>query len=132
MAKTDVSERVRQCVLQKYVAPARSRGERTVEVVSGDVHRELGLKSRVPQVCDAMRSKKLLERHGLRARVLAAPPSGQGTTLRIAYDFVDTPASQHPLWALRGVAKEAFFQLGGGEAFLKSERERFTAREPVE
>ena len=64
MAKTGVSERVRQCVLQKYVAPARSRGERTVEVVSGDVHRELGLKNLVPQVCEAMRSK-LLERHGI-------------------------------------------------------------------
>jgi hypothetical protein len=35
------------------------------------------------------------------------------------------PQSELPFLKLRGIAKEVFNSLGGGEAFIQKERERF-------
>jgi hypothetical protein len=32
----------------------------------------------------------------------------------------------NPLWQLRGIAKEVFAELGGGEAFIRNERAQFS------
>jgi len=32
----------------------------------------------------------------------------------------------NPLWHLRGIAKEVFAELGGGEAFIRNERAQFS------
>ena len=51
-----VSDEVRAYVSEKYIEPARRRGERTVTVRAGDVHKALGLRNRVPLVIQALTS----------------------------------------------------------------------------
>ena len=51
-----LAERIRRYALDQYVGPARQAQKRTVAIRAGDVHRELGLTSRVPAVCSALES----------------------------------------------------------------------------
>lgn len=128
------TERVREWVETKVIRPARARGDRMVSVTAGDVHRELGLKNRVPVVCQALKSKRFLHENHLVLKDMSGPPSGLSTTVRFTYEIVSggahegsTEKQQHPLLGLRGIAKEIFRQLGGGEHFIKKEREQFSA-----
>ncbi len=43
----------------------------------------------------------------------------------------DEEVSRRPLSNYRGIAKEVFRELGGGEAFIRGERERFRDGEDV-
>ena len=52
--RVTLAEVVRQEVIDHWFTPARSRGEREVTVVSGDVHKQLGLQNRHPAVCGAL------------------------------------------------------------------------------
>ena len=56
MPERSLAERIRRYALYRYVGPARQAEERTVTIRAGDVHRNLGLTSRVPAVCGALRS----------------------------------------------------------------------------
>ncbi len=51
------SDDVREYCRSSYVAPARARGETTVIIRAGDVHKALGYKNRMPLVCAALGSK---------------------------------------------------------------------------
>jgi len=57
------------------------------------------------------------------------PSSGQSTTVTYTYEFVDEQsspsASLDPWTELRGALKQVFVGLGGGEAYLRGERENF-------
>jgi hypothetical protein len=122
------SDRIRQYVVEKYITPATSHGEGSVRVVSGDVHKALGLSNRIAQVCAALRSKKLLQGNALKLKSVKGPPSGMSTTVVYEYELTagtQGPRSRHPFWSLRGIAKNAFRELGGAEAFLQSERQNF-------
>jgi len=128
------TERVREWVENKVIRPARARGDRTFTVTAGDVHRELGLKNRVPVVCQALKSKRFLQENHLVLKEMTGPPSGLSTTVRFTYEVVSggsggdsTTKQQHLLLALRGIARDIFRQLGGGEQFIKKEREQFSA-----
>ena len=125
MADTSDAERVRVWVEEHVIQPARARGEKVVTVIAGDVHRDLGLKNRVPLVCQALKSKRLLDKNHLVVREVSGPPSGLSTTLKITYEISATgdSAAQNPFWGLRGIAKDVFRQLGGGENFIRQERE---------
>jgi hypothetical protein len=98
----------------------------------GEVHKTLGMHNRVPLVCLALKSKKFLEDQGLRILSVTGPPSGQSTTVTYTYEILGTGAgsfaSPHPLIGLRGIAKEIFKKLGGGENFIRSERSKFDDR----
>ncbi|MBZ5507436.1 MAG: hypothetical protein LAO78_18410 [Acidobacteriia bacterium] len=121
------SDTVRNHVCERLIKPAMQRGERTVAVNVGVVHKALGLHNRVPLVCAALKSKKFLEEQGLRILSTTGPPSGQSTTVTFTYEIL-TPnvrSTANPLNSLRGVAKELFKQLGGGEQFIRSERDKF-------
>ncbi|HEY2117006.1 MAG TPA: hypothetical protein VGJ51_18050 [Candidatus Angelobacter sp.] len=126
------SDAVRNHVSQKFIKPAKQQGNKTVTVNVGEVHRALGLHNRVPLVCVALKSKKFLENQGLRILSMTGPPSGQSTTVTYTYEILGTGsglcASPHPLIGLRGIAKEIFKKLGGGEHFIRSERSKFDDR----
>ncbi len=130
MLITSDAERVRTWVEDNVIQPARARGERSFTVTAGDVHRDLGLKNRVPLVCQALKSKRLLDKNHLVLKDVSGPPSGLSTTLRITYE-ISTPGESaqapNPFWALRGIAKHVFKQLGGGENFIRQERENLSA-----
>jgi hypothetical protein len=127
---TQETDRVREYAVEEYIEPARRRGQAMVTIVAGDVHRALRLHNRVPLVCNALRSKEFLRRNHLRIESQQGPPSMMSTTVTYTYaleDLAPAQSKQSSFYQLRGIAKNAFQQLGGGEAFLQTEREQFNA-----
>ncbi|HKW77035.1 MAG TPA: hypothetical protein VJN64_16000 [Terriglobales bacterium] len=122
------SDLARIHVRERYLRPAIQRGDHTVSVNVGAVHKALGFTNRVPLVCAALKSKRFLEENGLRIVSQTGPPSGQSTTVTFIYELSPTNttrASTDEFLALRGIAKEVFRKLGGGENFIRSERSKF-------
>ena len=70
--------------IEKYIDEqkrlAKKSGKTVLVMRSGDVHNELGLKHRHPQVCNAMRY--CMNPDDI---ILYQPPKGNGTTLQIEY-----------------------------------------------
>jgi hypothetical protein len=128
-ASKSISNAVRKHVSEVYLKPAIRKGERIFTVNAGAVHKALALDNRVPLVCQALKSEKLLEENQLRIVSRTGPRSGQSTTVTVTYEVLaskaDQSASPNPLLGLRGIAKELFGQLGGAENFIRSERDKF-------
>ena len=130
MHAVKLADQVRAFVQRAYIAPARARGESQVTVIAGDVHREMRLVNRIPAVCSALRSSAMLERNNLRIIRDVAPPSGLSSTVAVTYELRDGQGERHaidatqpdPLLELRGVARDLFASLGGGEGFIRRER----------
>lgn len=59
---------------------ARSNGKKTLVLKSGDIHKDLNLKSAMPQVCNAM-----YDRMETGDNVLHTTPSGFSSTITIEY-----------------------------------------------
>jgi hypothetical protein len=82
-------------------------------------------------VCQALKSHKFLDENHLVLEKLEGPPSGMGTTVAFTYRLLDQeenalqPRTEWLFMKLRGIAKDVFSSLGGGEAFIQQERERF-------
>src|SRR5471032_3171999 len=130
------THRVKEFVRLEYVEPALRRGDSKLEVVARNVHKSLGLNNRVPIVCQALKSRAFLEANHLEIKRIEGPPSGQGTRVKLTYRLMDRPSQsvqpseseESPLLGLlrlEGIGKEVFQSLGGGEAFIRRERERF-------
>ena len=129
MTRADLAGPIRRHFQVKYVAEARRRGERRFKVRAGDVVKELGLHGRVPAVCSALTRKKILEENGIRIVERTGPQSGQSSAVTVTYEFVSDnvqPLRRYDaLRALRGIGKDVFRSLGGGEAFIKRERKEW-------
>ncbi len=125
------SDSIRRSAQQSYVRPARHRGLKRFSINVGEVHRSLALQNRVPLVCQALGSEKFLEANSLKLVSKTGPPSGQSTTVTFTYEFVDPgtqPDPREAAWSrLGGALKDVFEELGGGEAYLRAERENFEA-----
>lgn len=135
------SDQIREFARKRYVEPARARGERRIRVRAGDVHKELTLRNRVPAVCQALESKIFLQDNNLIIESKEGPPSGLSTSVVFTYRVADNfdaspnpgglPAAENPsarflgLLQLKGIGKEIFASLGGGESFIRSERKAF-------
>ena len=123
------ADRIRIHSREKYVLPARDRKERRFSIRTGDVLRDLQLVgSSAPAVCSALKTKQFLEANALRLVSRTAPPSGQSTTVTYTYEFQEThpsPKRDDAFLRLRGALKDVFAELGGGEAYLRAEREAF-------
>lgn len=143
---------IREYIRMHYLEPARQRRETLVTLRAGDIHRELGLRNRVPNVCQVMESKLLEKEAGVKVSSRQGPPSGRGTTLTVTYavDLAGPKAEQlsgnpsettggttsvgvHPgvelFCALRGLGAETYAAAGGGEAWLAGERAQFYSQE---
>jgi hypothetical protein len=89
------------------------------------------LGNRVSVVCHALKSLKFLDENHLVLEQWVGPPSGKSTTVAFTYRLLrvtdQTPSQEgeSPFLRLRGIAKEVFQALGGGEAFIPKEREQF-------
>ena len=70
---------IRQHILE-LKATAKDEGKKFVVLRSGDIHKALGLKSAMPQVCNAMRQSM---NEG--DMVLHTTPSGNSSTIEIQY-----------------------------------------------
>jgi hypothetical protein len=122
------SDRVREYSRETYVNPARRRREKSFTINVGQVQKGVGLHNRVSLVCQALESEKFLRAHGLKLISKTGPPSGQSTTVTYTYEFLDSPPAPGGADAwdrLRGALKDVFAEFGGGEAYLRNERENF-------
>jgi len=114
-----------------YLEPARMRGDRAVTVVSGDVHRALGLINRVPLVCSALKSQRFHEANRVELSDVSGPPSKLSTTVRFTFTFLASGAGRaepktNPFWALRGIAKGLFEKPGDWEESIRRDRQDMT------
>jgi hypothetical protein len=129
MTKASLTDRIRDHARRQYIEAARRRRESVVQIVAGDVHKALGLSNRVPVVCNALSSKRFLEENRIALESREGPPSGLSTTVRFTYRLLrengGAPGSPSPFLGLRGIAKQVFQALGGGEAFIRAERDQF-------
>ncbi len=137
MASANWAHEIRRYVAATYIAPARRRGEQRVQVVAGDVHRGLRLKNLVPNVCQVLKSRKFQEENHLEIEDTSGPPSGMGTRMTYVYRLLNDTQQAGPtsgntvpgrfdsFMKLRGLMKETFQSLGGGESFLRRERSNF-------
>jgi hypothetical protein len=131
------SEEVRKHVVEQYIAPARSKGEGSVQVRAGNVHNELHWTGRVPSVCQALGSRKFQHEAGVELVERSRP--GPSTTVVFTYRLLERENPRHDvessapvnvlaqkrpvtLLDLFGVGKVILSKFGGGEAFLKAER----------
>ena len=126
-----LNEEVQRHVLSAYVGPAKLRGENTIRIKAGDVHRDLHWVNRVPSVCTTLGSKKFQRETGLELIEKEGPPSGMGTRAVFTYRLFSSGQESDPakpkkslLEALYGTQADVYRQLGGGEKFLRSEREQ--------
>ena len=84
MAKGDAL-RIRKYLITQ-VAMARERGDTTIILRSGDVHKALGLVARMPNVCQVMRGPMFSEQAKVRkVRCIEAPLSCQSSRLIIEF-----------------------------------------------
>jgi hypothetical protein len=127
-----LSEQVLQHVETAYILPARRRGETTIRITAGDVHRDLRWTNRVPSVCTTLGSKKFQKAIGAELVAKEGPPSGFGTratfTYRLPAESSSAGGKRGALLDLYGIAKDIFRDLGGGENFIRRERENFDFR----
>ncbi len=123
------ADKIRIHSTEKYVLPARKQNMKRFSIRAGDVVRELRMNGRVPAVCSALRGHKFLQHNNLRLVEVSGPKSGQSTTVIYTYEFVKTKKTdlpkQDPWIQLRGALKTVFRELGGGEAYLRNERDNF-------
>ncbi len=78
------ADEVRQHVLTAYIIPARGRGDSTVTVRAGDVHRELGYKDRMPSVASALGAKIFEQYAGV--RLIRREGPHQGANLLLTFE----------------------------------------------
>jgi hypothetical protein len=129
------ADRARAHVQSQYFDPARRAGKTTVKVVAGEVHRALGVRNRVPAVCQALASKIIQEENDVTLIDRKGPPSGLSTRVEFTYRL--EPASRPhgsrdgSFLALRGIAKEIFRKLGGGEEVVREERKIFESSKNI-
>lgn len=82
VSTADIRAHIERCKLA-----AAKRGEPSITLKAGDIHRELKLKSRFPMVCNAMR--QCMEEGD---QVVFETPSGYSSTLEIRYNLVGKEA----------------------------------------
>lgn len=125
------ADEYREYAYTRYVEPARRNGEKTVRIKSGDIVKGLGLKDCTPNVCSALERPVFQKRYGLKLiDKQTSAPKGTSTTVVFTYRILDTSDSDKSSRAvtfadLRGIGKKTFESLGGGEAFIRNERENF-------
>jgi len=131
------TNQTKEHVIAAYVKPARQKGENVVQVRVGSVQKELGWTNRTPSVFSTLSSKEFQREAGVELiEKRGGPPSGgPSTTVQFVYRILDGNTAEKPssresriipngagLEKLYGILADEFKELGGGEAFLKAER----------
>jgi 5-methylcytosine-specific restriction enzyme B len=74
------ADQVRKHCNEKYVTPARVKGQAEITIRAGDVHHDLGFASRMPGVCGAIGSKRFEDECNLKRVSVDGPLQGATTT----------------------------------------------------
>lgn len=108
-----LTDEIRKYVFQKYIKPSVESGQRSITLRAGDIHSEMGLKSKMPAVCTALRSRKSLKVFNewlrelgcdrkLRLTSTVTPPCGYGSNSYYTYSFVELKESPTPASIRKG------------------------------
>src|SRR5580658_823039 len=128
------TEQTKLHVISTYIIPARQRGEKTVQIKVGNVQKELGWTNRTPSVFSTLSSREFQNEAGVELIEKTGGPAsgGPSTTVQFVYKVLGEPSrspkAEKPLpngaglEKLYGILAKEFAQLGGGEAYLKAER----------
>ena len=84
---TATADEIRAYVNRAFIEPARNAGRSSVTVVSGEVHKDMGLESRMPAVCSALDAKKFEEEY----RVLKSRRDGPKQSSTVSWLFAIQP-----------------------------------------
>lgn len=71
-----IADDIRAYVIKEYIAPARANGQPNVAVRAGDVHKEMGFKNRLPNVCSALGSDKFCQVAQVKRLSIEGPSQG--------------------------------------------------------
>ena|SRR5581483_4552252 len=136
MAEGPANE-IRRYAVEHYIKPARRRGQGEVRIVAKEILNGLKYPStRAPAVCSALKARKFLTENQLTLHKSEGPPKMQSPTVAYTFRLLETAATNRKseieaaFLKVRGIAREAFRRLGGGEAFIKRQREHFYNPEP--
>ncbi len=80
----ELADQIRRHAFENYVRPARESGRREVTIRAGDVHDEMGLRARVPAVCDALDTEVFEREYQVRRLRRAGPRHGRTTRFTFA------------------------------------------------
>lgn len=80
------ADKIRQHALTNHIAPARKRGDKSVSIKAGDVHNEMGLKDRLPNVCQSLRGGKFQKLADVPPPERKGPYNGATTTFTFQLD----------------------------------------------
>jgi hypothetical protein len=129
------TEQTKQYVISTYVNPARLKGEKTIQLRVGNIQKELGWTNRTPSVFSTLSSKDFQQEAGVKLiEKSGGPPSGgPSTTWQFVFRVLNQTVKAAPtakvvpngegLMDLYGIFAGAYKQLGGGEEYLRRERE---------
>ncbi|HZB88866.1 MAG TPA: hypothetical protein VE291_09440 [Terracidiphilus sp.] len=133
-----LTDKTKTHVISNYVLPARARGEQVLQIRVGNVARELGWTNRTPSVFSTLSSRSFQAEAGLELIEKRGGPAsgGPSTTVQFVYRLLGAQGSQgvpqkivpngEGLLDLYGILAGAYGQLGGGEDYLKREREELS------
>lgn len=80
------ADRIRRFALDTVVVPARERGDAETELVTGDIHRAMGLDNAMPAVCSALGGDRFERLANVRIVDRQGPENGATVRLRYALD----------------------------------------------
>lgn len=84
---TTTADEIRSYVNRTFIEPARNSGKTSVQVVSGDVHKDMGLENRMPAVCSALDARKFEEEY----RVVTSNRVGPRQSSTVCWLFAIKP-----------------------------------------
>lgn len=81
------ADKIRRVAKDEYVDPARRRGERSIDIVSGELHRKMGLSNAVPAICSALESEAFCQVANVRLINRSSPIDSDKPSSTIRYTF---------------------------------------------
>jgi hypothetical protein len=70
------ADEIRAFLINKYIIPARNLGKKAITLRSGDIHDQLTLPNRYPNVCQVMSGDKLLTQANIKLQLRTGPEQG--------------------------------------------------------
>ena len=126
------TDQTKRHVIEKYVEPARTRGENKIRLRVGTVIKELGWRNRTPSVFSTLTSEEFQRQAGIQLVNKSGGPAsgGASTSWDLTYRILDDPSPSRPrikagLLGLSGICADMYRRVGGAERFIRSLREEF-------
>ena len=82
-----LAEQIREYVSRAFIEPARKSGRTEVEIVAGDVHRDMRLENRMPAVCGALDARKFQDEYRVVLGRRSGPKFGATSSWRFSIEL---------------------------------------------